>query len=80
MLSNTINPRNIDSDKQTEVLQIEDQIICNASQIKLLGVEVDDKLNFTNHISTICKKASQKGSISARVCITVRKSPHPPFF
>ena len=42
----TINPRNIDSDKQTEALQIEDQIITNTSQIKLLGVEIDDKLNF----------------------------------
>ena len=47
----SINPRNIDSDKQTEALQIEDQIITNTSQIKLLGVEIDDKLSFTNHIS-----------------------------
>ena len=38
MLPNTINPRNIDSDKQTEALQIKDQIITNASQIKLLRV------------------------------------------
>ena len=36
----TINPRNIDSDKQTEALQIKDQIIANTSQIKLLGVEL----------------------------------------
>ena len=40
----TINPRNIDSDKQTEALQIEDQIIANTSQIKLLGVEIDASL------------------------------------
>ena len=45
----TINPRNIDSDKPTEALQIEDQIITNTSQIKVLGVEIDDKLNLTNH-------------------------------
>ena len=32
----TINPRNSDSDKETEALQIEDQIITNTSQIKLL--------------------------------------------
>ena len=49
----TINPRNIDSDKQTEALHIEDQITANTSQIKLLGVEIDDKLNFTSHISNI---------------------------
>ena len=41
----TINPRNIDSDKQAEALQTEDQIITNTSQIQLLGVEIDDKLN-----------------------------------
>ena len=39
----TINPRKSDSDKYTEVLRIEDQIITNTSQIKLLGVEIDDK-------------------------------------
>ena len=37
-----INPRlNIDSNKQTVALQIEDQIITNASQIKLLGLEAE---------------------------------------
>ena len=63
----TINPRNIDSDKQTEALQIEDQIIANTSQIKLLGVEIDDKLNFTSHISNICIKASQKVGVLLRL-------------
>ena len=55
----TINPRNIDSDRQTEA-QIKVQIITNTSQIKLLGVEIDDKLTFTSHISNLCIKASQK--------------------
>ena len=63
----TINPRNFDSDKQTEALQIEDQIIANTSQIKLLGVEIDDKLNFTSHISNICIKASQKVGVLLRL-------------
>ena len=35
----TINPRNIDSDKKIEALQIADQIIADTSQIKFLGVE-----------------------------------------
>ena len=64
----TVNPRNIDSDKQTGALQIEDQIITNSSQIKLLEVERDDKLNFTSHISNIYIKASQK----VGVCETAR--------
>ena len=63
----TINPRNIHSDKQTEALQIEDQIIANTSQIKLLAVEIDDKLNFTSHISNICIKASQKVGVLLRL-------------
>ena len=62
-----INPRNIHSDKQTEILQIEDQIITNTSQIKLLGVEIDDKLNFASHISNICIKASQKVGVLLRL-------------
>ena len=63
----TINPRNIDSDKQNEALEIEDQIIINTSQIKLLGVEIDDKLNFTNHIRNIRIKASQKVGVLLRL-------------
>ena len=63
----TINPRNIDSDKQTKALQIEDQIITNTSQIKLLGVEIDDKLNFNSHISNVCIKASQKVGVLLRL-------------
>lgn len=49
----TIYPRNIDSDKQTEALQTEDQFLTNTPQIKLLGIEKDDKINFTNHISNV---------------------------
>ena len=63
----TINPRNIDSDKQTKALQIGDQIITNTPQIKLLGVEIDDWLNFTNHISNICIKVSQKVGVLMRL-------------
>ena len=63
----TIKPRNIDSDKQTKALQIENEIITNTSQIKLLGVEIDDKLNFTSHISNTCTKASQKVGVLLRL-------------
>ena len=28
--------------------------------LKLLGVRIDSKLDFTDHISSICKKASQR--------------------
>ena len=63
----TINPRNSDSDKETEALQIEDQIITNTSQIKLLGVEIKDILYFTSHITNICIKALSKSWCSLRL-------------
>ena len=30
------------------------------SSVKLLGIEIDNKLNFEKHISNICKKASNQ--------------------
>ena len=34
--------------------------IKTVDNLKLLGVRIDSKLNFTDHISSICKKASQR--------------------
>ena len=62
---NTTDPRNINSDKQTEALQIEGQII--TTQTKLVGVEIDDKLNFSSHISNIRVKASVKVGVLLRL-------------
>ena len=56
----TINPRNIDADKKGSVLTIANDEIMKTEQIKLLGVNIDENLNFTQHISEICTKASQK--------------------
>ena len=28
--------------------------------VKLLGIEIDNQLNFDNHVSTICKKAGSQ--------------------
>lgn len=63
----TNNPRDIDSDKKTEALKIEDQIITNTSQIRLPEIEINDKLNFTNQTSNICIKASQKIGVLLRL-------------
>ena len=42
---------------------------------KLLGVKIDSKLSFDNHIKTICKKASNKLRALARItsCTTIEK-------
>ena len=38
----------------------------NSSEEKLLGVKIDSKLSFENHVSSLCKKASQKLHALAR--------------
>ena len=35
-------------------------------EIKLLGVQIDEKLNFTSHISELCTKARQKVGVLMR--------------
>ena len=55
-----INPWKLDKDKRDKMLNINDLDIANTELIKLLGVHIDDNLNFTEHISKLCTKASQK--------------------
>ena len=40
-----------------ETLKIGDKIIKASSSVKLLGVEIDNQLNFNLHISNICRSA-----------------------
>ena len=40
--------------------QYNNTAIKNGVSVKLLGVIVDNKLDFTQHLSTICKKANLK--------------------
>ena len=39
----------------------------NSREEKLLGVKIDSKLSFENHVSSLCKKVSQKLYALARV-------------
>ena len=48
-------------------IKIGDYTIDNSECEKLLGVEIDVNLNFNDHISDFCKKASRKISALARV-------------
>ena len=34
--------------------------ITNSTEEKLLGIKFDSKLSFENHVSSLCKKVSQK--------------------
>ena len=40
------------------VLNINDVELTMESSVKLLAIEIDNKLNFKKHISNICKKAN----------------------
>ena len=48
-----------------ETLKIRDKIIKVPSSAKLLGVHIDDQLNFNFHISNICRSAANQ--LNARI-------------
>ena len=48
-------------------LKVEDEVIVCEKSVKLLGVTIDNKLNFNEHVSKLCKKANQKLHALARV-------------
>ena len=50
-----------------KTLQIGNLCIKNSSCKKMLGINFDYKLKFTNHIEEICKKASRKLNALARI-------------
>ena len=41
-------------------MYIENMKITSEHSVRLLGVEIDNQLNFDNHVSTLCKKASSQ--------------------
>ena len=52
---------------EERLINVEDEIIECSSSVKLLGVTIDNKLNFDEHVSKLCKKASQKIHALARI-------------
>ena len=48
-------------------LKIDDQIINQCQQVKLLGVTIDPKLNFDKHILELCCKVNKKVSAFSRI-------------
>ena len=43
-----------------ETMNIGNEKIKYLSEVKLLGIEIDDQLNFNNHLSTICRSAANQ--------------------
>ena len=53
--------------KDSYPLNINDQKINSENCVKLLGIEIDNKLCFEQHISTLCKKASNQLNAIGRI-------------
>ena len=53
-------------DKKSQ-LNINDSAISSEDSLTLLGIEIDNKLNFKNHVSTICKKANSQLNAIGRI-------------
>ena len=57
---------------------IDDHTIISENKNELLGIILDSKLSFQDHINNLCKKASQKLNALARVapymCLENRKT------
>ena len=54
-------------DHTNEVVQIEEQNIKAVSLVELLGIQIDDKLNFNQHISKICNCAANQLNAMTRL-------------
>ena len=55
------------STNEPVTVRIGNSEVVNSSQEKLLGVQIDSKLSFHNHVSKLCQKASNKLYALARM-------------
>ena len=55
-------------------LRIGSADVVNSSEEKLLGVQIDSKLSFDNHVSKLCQKASNKLYALARIHTWIREN------
>ena len=64
----------IDKQEVTIPLNINNHEITPESFVKILGVNFDDKLNFSVHISEICKKAARQLNVLKRLSFYLNES------
>ena len=53
--------------KDSYPLNINDLTINSKNSVKLLGIEIDNRLSFEKHISTLCNKASNQLNAIGRI-------------
>ena len=63
----SINPRNIDVANSDRALYIDNQKIKKNEQLKLLGIYIDENLNFAGHISDLCTRTRQNVGVLVRL-------------
>ena len=54
-------------DHSNETIKSDNKVIETLFSARLLGVQLDDKLNFSLHVSNICKSAANQLSTSIRL-------------
>ena len=57
----------LDKNDVTHTICVNNEVIKRVDKLELLGVILDSNLNFTDHISSICKKASQRTGVLMRL-------------
>ena len=55
-------------------INIDGNNICGQKSVKLLGITIDNKLNFDEHITNICRKANLKLQALARISFFLNKT------
>ena len=50
-----------------EVLNFNNLIIKSSKEVEILGIKIDNNLNFNNHIKSICRKTGQKLNALLRI-------------
>ena len=67
MKSNDDKCKLITTKENAPSVRIGNDIITCSNSVKLLGITIDNKLNFKEHLTNICKKTSNKLHALARV-------------
>ena len=62
------------SDHTNEIILVDDQNIKVVSSVELLGIQIDDKLNFNLHISNICRSAANQLNAFIRLLNACKES------
>ena len=77
MKSNDDKCHLIVANKNNVFVRLCNETIKSSKSVKLLGVTIDNNLNFTEHVSYLCKKGNQKlhalARISTFLCLEQRK-------